>query len=105
MPRRSDTPEPGFYLLRLVKGGPWVGAEIRCQDGQWRVMVDGDWQGPVADPWSLPNLERVHWGGRTTTESEVRYRLARKRHAIIDAPNSPAANPRRPVDPDEFIPF
>lgn len=27
-PRRVDKPEPGYFKIRLVKHGPWVGARI-----------------------------------------------------------------------------
>src|SRR5262245_16303797 len=30
MTRQLDTVEPGFYRVRLVKGGPWVPVEVRC---------------------------------------------------------------------------
>ena len=67
-------------------------------------MLDGDWEGPSANPWSLPLMERVHYYGRRSTESEVKFRIGQKRWAEIYAPAHPAANPRRPLDPDELPP-
>lgn len=105
-PRQSDTPRPGFYLLRLVRGGPWVGAEItRHPDGQFSVMCDGKTEGPSHNPWILPLMERVHFGGRETTESEVRFRVGARRWAEIYAPSSAPANPHKPIDLDSLIPF
>lgn len=97
-PRQSDTPRPGCYLLRLVRKGPWVAAEITRGEGGWRCMLDNVWQGPSHDPWSLPNMEKIHWGGRETTPSEAAYRAALSKHAKTHEPDSPEANPRRPID-------
>ena len=106
MPRVSDRPVPGHYLLRLTRGGPWVAAEImRHEDGTWSVMLDGVVQGPSADPWALSAMEAVHWGGRESYASETAYRLAMKRFAVEHKPDHPAAHPRRAVDPDTLIPF
>lgn len=103
--RTSDTPQPGFYLIRLVRGGPWVAAQIAHAEDGWTVSIDGVTEGPSLDPWALSNMERVHWGGRETTEAEVRYRLALKHHAATYEPDAPAANPKRPVDLDKLTPF
>jgi hypothetical protein len=106
MTRRSDQAVPGHYLLRLVKGGPWVAAEIRRdENGIWYAMLDGVESGPAEDPWSLPDLERIHFGGRESYASETAYRLAMARFAREHKPDDPAANPRRPIDPSTFIPF
>lgn len=103
--RQSDKPTPGFYVLRLIKGGPWVGAEIRFEDGQWSVMIDGDTQGPSANPWVLDRLAMVHHYGRFSTESEVQFRIGQKRWAQIYSPSHSAANPRRAIDLDRHIPY
>lgn len=103
-PRQSDKPEPGHYLMKLVRNGPFVAAEIRCDDGQWSVMIDGTWSGPSADPWLLPDLEKVHWFGRPSTEAETKYRIGVKRWSEIHAPASPAANPRSPINLDKLRP-
>jgi len=105
-PRVSDRPVPGHYLLRLVKGGPRVAAEIvHHEDGTWSCMLDGVWSGPAEDPWSLSDLERIHWGGRESYASETAYRLAMARFAREHKLDHPSANPRRPIDPDVFVPF
>lgn len=105
-PRRSDTPVPGHYLLRLVKHGPFVAAEIRRDDaGLWYAMLDGVESGPSADPWALPDLSTIHWGGRESIPSETAYRLAVKRFAVEHKPDAPAANPRRAIDVDTFTPY
>lgn len=103
-PRRSDQPVSGHYLMRLVRGGPFVAAEIRCDDGQWTCMVDGNWSGPSADPWLLPDLEKVHWFGRATTEAEAKFKIGLRRWAEIHAPSHPAANPNKPINLDTLKP-
>lgn len=105
-PRVSDRPSPGHYLLRLTRGGPRVAAEIiRHEDGTWSCMLDGVVSGPASDPWSLPDLERIHWGGRESYASETAYRLAVARYEREHKPDSPQANPRRAIDVDRYIPF
>lgn len=104
--RVSDRPVPGHYLLRLTKGGPWCAAEIRRdENGLWSCHIDGVESGPAEDPWTLPDLERIHFGGRESYASETAYRLAMARFAREHKPDDPSANPRRPIDPDKFVPF
>lgn len=103
--RQSDTPRPGCYLLRLIRNGPWVAAQIIQDADGWRVMVDGTWEGPASDPWSLRSLETVHWYGRETTAEECEYRIGIKRWAEIYQPDHAAANPRKPIDIDSIIPI
>lgn len=106
MPRRTDQPEPGFYTLRLCRGGPPVGAQIvRDDQGLWYCMVDDVWQGPATDPFTLQMLDQIHSYGQTADETEVNYRIELKRWATVYAPSHPAANPRRPVNTDALLPF
>lgn len=105
IPRQSDTPKPGFYLLRLIRKGPWVGAQIVHDNDGWRTMVDGTWSGPSNDPWLLPDMERIHYYGRESTASEVEYRIGKARWAAIYKPDAIEANPKRPIDLDKLIPF
>ena len=103
-PRQSDKPEPGHYLMKLIRNGPWVAAQIVIEDDQWSVMIDGAWSGPSADPWLLPDMERVHWYGRPSTEAETKYRIGVKRWAEIHKPDHPAANPKSPILLDKLRP-
>lgn len=106
MTRVSDRPIPGHYLMRLVKHGPWVAAEIRRdENGRWYAMLDGVESGPAEDPWSLPDLERIHFGGRDSYASETAYRLAMARFSREHRPDSPAANPRLAINPDVLVPY
>lgn len=102
--RRSDIPEPGYYLVRLVRWGPLVGAQIVHDELGWSVMIDGQWWGPSVDPWALTAMERVHWG-RPSTETDVKYRISLKRWAEVYEPDHAAANPRKPIDRNKVVPY
>ena len=110
-PRRSDTPTPGTYLLRLVRGGPYVGAAIVQRDDGWSVMIDGEWLGPSPDPWPADNpqflaaMESVNFHGRPASEEEVKYRIGLKRWATIYDQSHAAANPRKAIDLDNIVPI
>lgn len=105
-PRQSDTPKAGFYLLRLTRGGPWVGASIAFNEADgWSAMINGVNQGPSKEPWLLPFVEQIHFYGRETNEAEVKYRIGFKRWAEIYDPTAPAANPKTPINIDKLIPF
>lgn len=105
MPRVSDTPTPGFYLVKLRRDGPWVGASISHTEDGWCCTINGHVSGPSQDPWSVDGMGKVHWGGRETTEAEVAYRLALKAHAEMHDPEHPAANPHKPISLDDFKPI
>lgn len=98
-------PTPGFYLVRLVPKGPFVGAQIAHDETGWWCMLDGTHSGPVADPVSLSDVEKIHTYGRFTTQAEVMFRIGIKRWAEIHKPDHPAAHPRRAINPDAFTPF
>ena len=102
--RIGEPPEPGFYLRRLVRGGPYVGCQIVHNADGWRVMQDGVWQGPSADPWLLPLMHEVFLA-EPATEAEVQHRIGVKRWAEIYQPDHPAANPRRAIDIDRVVPI
>ena len=93
-------PEPGFYRMRLVKDGPWVPARIWIEDGErdpetGELMSDeilraktGDQEADIDDIWG--RLQVI-------PEAEYDYLLARGRWAAKHEPQSPEANPRRPI--------
>ena len=106
IPRQSDKPRAGYYLIRLARGGPFVGASIAWHETDgWTCMVDGECQGPSLDPWLLPFMETIHFYGKNSTSAEVKFKIGLKRFCEIYAPNEPAANPRKPINPDTFVPI
>ena len=104
-PRALDRPEPGYWRIRLVKGGPLVPAMIRrvqClhepgdpfnpmdRSPSWYAEIDGR---PVA--WS-----RV-WETRpveTITAADYAHEVDTGRWAREHAPDHPRAAPREKVD-------
>ena len=95
-------PEPGWWMVRLVRGGPEVPAailrvEVADEPGNPRqdrssylaAFIGGE---PVAlsDVW-----ERK---GRTITEAEYKFQLADARWAKAHAPHEPKADPTRQIE-------
>lgn len=107
---RVDTPAAGFYQMRLVKGGIFVGVRIwrgfGLQDGietdlgkspehiergyHWRCLIDGVEQ-HIWKAWPQCSGDEI-------TEAEYRFLLAQRQHATQYQPDSPFANPRKKVD-------
>jgi hypothetical protein len=113
--RRDLTkPEPGFYILRLVRRGWQVPARIIEQDGSFTAEVNGE---PLKVVWTRDELEasavsdlvegrlfahpllRIVLFGEATDEPTYRYRLAMKDWAETHDKDHPAANPTKPMDP------
>jgi hypothetical protein len=70
-------PEPGYFRMRLVKGGPWVAARIWIPFG----ILMGEINGGEADPHRI-------W------ESAERISVA----AWLALMRDPPANPDQPID-------
>jgi hypothetical protein len=91
-------PEPGHYVIRLVRKGPEVAACITFNDGLWAVIINGTPSVPDTDPWQVKGMDRVWPYGRPIDEARYRYLMALKDWAEANDPEHPAANPRTPVD-------
>ncbi len=103
-PRRIDRPEPGFWLVRLVRNGPpvpaaimWVQTTHDPVTGEpmdrsrfLAAYIDGKPVG-LDDVW----LRR----GTPIDEAEYRFRLADAAWAREHVPSEIAANPKRSIDP------
>lgn len=98
----ADTPQCGFFKVRLVKGGPWVGARIwreaqrepvlgaltgndilRCEIGETLADPLHHWESMIRNP---------------IQESDYRYLIETARWAREHAPDEPEANPMAPID-------
>jgi hypothetical protein len=66
-PRRIDKPEPGFFRLRLVRNGPWVGARIYTIFGMFAAEING------VKGW---DVDRVWTSGKEITQDEYDDLLA-----------------------------
>lgn len=112
MPRPDPThdilaaPQPGFFLMRLVKKG-WnkVPARIIYENRLWRAEINGELDGPaVDDPLKSTSVMRIWETGRIVPEPEYRHAIDLKAWALRKDPTHPAANPRRPIDLTEMKP-
>ncbi len=94
-----STPEPGFFLIRLVRKGWKVAARITLDDGLYRAEINGSPSGPaVADPLENRSVMRIWETGEKVEEGVYRHRLALKEWAENNDRTHPAANPRTPID-------
>lgn len=109
MIRNPARPEPGFFKLRLVKGGPWVPASITrpctCTIGgdrpphEWKETCDrfptlageiNREEGDIYQIWAY---------GREISEDEYNHLTALCEWAEKHAPHEPEANPYQAIDP------
>lgn len=109
-------PEPCFRQIKRVKGAVWLAARIHrtCHC----TVNGGDESAP--HPWRdtcdrYPHLaaeidgkpaplDRVYAWGEEIDEAEYDYLIADRAHARRHRPESPEANPGRPVDFDTLPP-
>lgn len=104
--RSVDTPEPGYFAIKLVKGGVRVGARLTYENGLWVVSINGEPKGaPVSDPADNAAIWRVWHGGQFIAESEYTYLIERAAWAASHAPADPYANPSQPVDVRQMAPL
>lgn len=99
-----DAPTAGFYRMRLVTGGVFVG--VRIWFGAPHDPVTGEemdrshrWQAQAND--RPIDLDRV-WpkcADMPVTEAEYRYLASLQGWGERNAPDSPYANPKRRIDP------
>lgn len=105
-PRVVDQPEPGYFKLRLVKGGPEVTARIACQDGLWSAEINGVDLLPTDTDWTLAEgVARIWHYGKHTTRQDHQMMTVTRRWAEQNEPNGALANPMRPVDLNELPPI
>lgn len=110
--RIVDQPEPGFFRLRLVRGGPWVCARIflPCPFDIWsgepterprQLLAEIDEEGDL-DPaigMRLVAPHRVWHYGEVITAREFAFLRADAKWARHNSPTDPKAQPRKKVDP------
>ena len=103
MTRAIGTPEPGFFRMKLTRGGIFVAAiiwrpcpiEPNPETFQW---IDR-WPHLEAEIDGKPaEVNRVWTSGRRILIAEYLYLKADRAWAREWAPNLPEANPRQPVD-------
>jgi hypothetical protein len=119
MSERIDTPRPGFYRCRLIRGGisvavqiyfgrPMVGGELLDRSPRMCAVVDGrtdredyDDEGNYLGRVPLdPILDDIwtHCCGEPITPGEYEFMTRRRVWAKEHDDTHPAANPRQRID-------
>lgn len=120
--RVLSEPRPGFFKMRRVRGGPFVGAEIRHgpapdpdtgepldRSWLWEALVNGKHERePAGDPLKAGVI--MIWESATEiTEREYRFLIADAEWCAKHAPDEPQAKPTEKVSivdlpPSHFLP-
>lgn len=95
-----NAPECGWYQRRMVRGGPYVAAEIWMEQpaldgeliGDQRLLCEID--GVPADPMD----QWTFLAARPITEKQFRHMRRSARWTRVNAPGEPMANPHQPVN-------
>lgn len=86
--RRVDEPQAGYYRVRMIKGGPWVAAQVEQKLGIWSASINGVPCGAADfDPSRADGVFRVYLTGVSITKAEY--------DALV---RSPPSSPRMPID-------
>lgn len=113
-PRQLGRPEVGFWRLRLVKGGPLVGACIKWVRTDAEPDEPGNDMTGTRSPFLAAfindqpvDIDRVwHSKGVPIDEAEYRFMCAEAAWATAYAPTEPAARPHERVNIRQLaIPF
>jgi hypothetical protein len=93
--RRLDDPEPGYFLVRVIKNGPLVPAAIFREFGVWRAEINGEIQpDPNPEPLKAGKVVSVwHSFRERLTKEEYDRRLKRAAD-----PADPSSRPRERLD-------
>jgi len=118
-PRQVDQPEPGFFKIREVRGGPYVAARIYhepARDPQtgewldrspwWRAEINGRPCGNASpDPIKADGVMRIWTFGVRINKREYEHLLNVKNWAKRHRPDLPEANPRAQIDLNKMKPI
>ena len=102
--REIHIPKPGFWKVRMVRGGPYVPAKIwdeaerggdgeLLEDEKLRCIVNGNERDP--EHWA----ERLNLYGIVIDEKEYEYLSRVSTWAKEWAPDAPEASPTQAIDP------
>lgn len=113
-PRRLHYVAPGFYKVRLVKGGPWVPVHVwetgeRDEEtGEPLEDIDSfiEVNGAVV-PFEKADFhaERINLHGVPIDRAEFEYRRDTRRWAEAYAPDVPEARPQEAIDLNKVPPI
>lgn len=113
--RQIDQPRPGFFKLRLVRGGPWVGAliflpcpmapaEPDIHPDEWCMPLDRSRHLQATIGSRAADIDRV-WMGHEIDAAEYRYLTESAAWDRVYAPEAPAANPTKAIDLTQLPPI
>ena len=119
-PKSADTPRPGHFKMKLVKGGPWVGARINekpcfCTIGGGDENTEHTWTedcdrsptprliGEIGERETDPGKIWIY--GTQITSAEHKYLIDTARWAKKHAPSDPAARPGKAIDLNQIPPI
>lgn len=88
--RTINTPQPGCWLVRLVKKGPLVPARIWQEGAEFKAEVIDE---------SVPVMTIWHARGVPIPEDDFHFRVDEIRWFREHRPNHPLVHPRRAVNP------
>jgi hypothetical protein len=113
LPLQLGAIEPGYYRVRLVQRGPWVGARLEIHNGRistWEDgvhVIDGIAADSVGDlfadaasegaAFTHPLLRLLLFGVKID-QAEYDYLIGLAEWARTNAPDHPSAQPKRPID-------
>jgi hypothetical protein len=101
-PRAVDKPRPGYFLMKLVKGGPLCPVAIIYEFGVWRSEINGVIRGePNADPMQAGDVMRVwlHW------REEIDLAEYRRLLKLTADPAHPSSQPTKAINLAELPPL
>lgn len=97
-PRHAADPQPGFFRMRVVKGGPLVGAEIKHCGKLWEAWINGRMIRPPHEDASLAGVYRIWLIADPVEEPEFRYLIDDREWFACHEPTAPEARPGHPVN-------
>lgn len=113
--RRIDRVSPGWFRMRMVRGGPFVAARIflpcpivPCDPDidpfEWCRHYDRSRQYLAEIDGEAADVMRVWTGAETIRQAEWQYLTDAANWDRVFSPASPAANPRKPVNLRQVAP-
>jgi hypothetical protein len=103
--RQIWPPEPGYFLLRLVKDGWRVPCRIIHDAEGWHAEVDGTHHPAHADPALAYMTDALWHGGLRISQADYNWAVATREQARATAPDHPSLHPRKPMDPRTLKPI
>jgi hypothetical protein len=104
--REVGKPQPGYFMTRLVRGGPLVTARIvHGEDGLWSAVIDERAYPPALDPAAAAQVFPIWLSAEAITEADYFRAIKRKRDQLAADPSHPCGRPRQPIDLTKLKPI